>query len=535
MWAVAIVAAVLSTSAAAQTTPLVVTFDVREPVFSPNGDGEQDTTTLVFSLSEDSPELSLVVFESDSVTAVDTLAVPAPRAAGTDSVRWDGRHFDGSPAPDGVYIVSLSARGATAPDTTVSLPIAVDNTPPSIAILGAEPGVYAPGLLGTPQIYVVSLAISGTSPTYGLPHLADDLAFNIKNPSGVDIDEADAWVEPVFQGQDGTYALKWDGSTISSPVDGTHTIDIVVADRAGNSGKATDFVNVDVVAPKVGFINVSEGERLTVVPDSLYGWAWDRSGVDSLYIRYSDTGDYIHIIDVSVFNDTSFFAAPLADSLANEGVYQLGFRAKDAVAADTGWVSTRGLKLTVDLTAPSSPRLESFVGAWRYPAYRLRGSWSGTPEIIRIYRNSVQIDSLFALLDDSFEQIVPLQSGVNVFTATAVDQAKNESPPSNEVRVTLDETSGLFLPTPFRPNDEFHLNFAAEVSEAKLRLYDLAGELVVVLEQTGPGQSFAFPWDGKNGSGEDVKKGPLVVVAEAHYTDGTTEVFREIFLFDPDG
>jgi flagellar hook assembly protein FlgD len=519
----------------AQASQLVEMYDVREPAFSPNGDNNQETTTIVFSLSEDSPEFSIFVFRSDSVTVVDTLTAPAPRTAGADSVVWDGTSFDGSPVTEGLYLVTLTALGTAARDTSLTLPVAVDNTPPVISILGAEPGIYAPGLLGTPQIYVVTMVISNTSPTYGLPHLADDLAFNIKNPSGDDIDPLDAWSEPEFSGQNGTYALKWDASGLNSATDGTYSIAVVVADRAGNSAEATDFANVDFEAPKVGFINVAEGAKLSVVPDSLYGWAWDRNGVDSLYIRYSDTGGYVYIPNVTVFADTSFFAALLADSLAEEGVYNLKFRAKDAVAADTGRVSTRGLKITVDRTAPSAPRLEPFDGSWRNPMYTLRGSWTGTPDVIRIYRDGAKIDSLFALLDQSFVRDVPLHSGLNVLTATAVDLTKNESQHSNEVRVTLDETSGLFFPTPFRPNDQFQVNVSRESTGAKVRLFDLAGELVAVLEDAVPGRNFAFPWDGKNGSGDDVKKGPLVVVAEVRYSDGKSEILRKIFLYDPDG
>ncbi len=66
-------------------------------------------------------------------------------------------------------------------------------------------------------------------------------------------------------------------------------------------------------------------------------------------------------------------------------------------------------------------------------------------------------------------------------------------------------------------------------------MYDLSGDLVVILEQIAPGKNFTLAWDGKNGDGEDVKKGPLVSVAEIVYADGTKEIIREIFLFEPGG
>jgi hypothetical protein len=36
-----------------------------------------------------------------------------------------------------------------------------------------------------------------------------------------------------------------------------------------------------------------------------------------------------------------------------------------------------------------------------------------------------------------------------------------------------------------------------------------------------------------NGSGVEVKKGPLVGVAAIDYADGSHDVFRDVFLYDP--
>jgi hypothetical protein len=67
-----------------------------------------------------------------------------------------------------------------------------------------------------------------------------------------------------------------------------------------------------------------------------------------------------------------------------------------------------------------------------------------------------------------------------------------------------------------------------------VRVYDFSGGLVVTLQQDSPGRNAALTWDGRNGSGEEVKRGPLVANAEVRYEDGETEVLREVFLFDPD-
>jgi hypothetical protein len=62
----------------------------------------------------------------------------------------------------------------------------------------------------------------------------------------------------------------------------------------------------------------------------------------------------------------------------------------------------------------------------------------------------------------------------------------------------------------------------------------LTGDLVVLLEDDAAKQYYSFAWDGINGSGKNVKKGPLVAVAALDYPDGSHDVFREVFLYDPD-
>jgi flagellar hook assembly protein FlgD len=139
---------------------------------------------------------------------------------------------------------------------------------------------------------------------------------------------------------------------------------------------------------------------------------------------------------------------------------------------------------------------------------------------------------VFTVLEESLSRTVALNPGLNVFTITSVDEAKNESSPSNSVRVTYDEASGLYISSPFKSNDQFHLNLTRNASEVTLRIYDLAGEVVVVISSSNSSSNYAFTWNGLNGDGEEVKKGPLVAVAEIRYTDDSTDIYREIFLYD---
>jgi len=113
------------------------------------------------------------------------------------------------------------------------------------------------------------------------------------------------------------------------------------------------------------------------------------------------------------------------------------------------------------------------------------------------------------------------------------DGAMNASPPSSAVTVTFDTGAGIFAPAPFGPGDVFDVNANRVATHCTLRVFDLSGLVVVVLEDDGDQEFYSIPWNGQNGSGLDVKKGPLVAVAAIDYDDGTSDVFRAVFLFDP--
>ena len=535
-------AAIAPPSPSAQGGPLLSRFELSESSFSPDGNGAQELTEVYFTLVEDSPEVSVVVFRSDSVSVVDTLFAAGPASAGADTAVWDGTDQGGGAVPEGLYLVTVSALGSAARDTSVTLPVAVDKTPPSIQVLLSEPGIYAPGLTGTPQVYGVTFRVSDSSPTYGLPTLADQLNIEMFDVNGAPV-VLDTFVDviPDYTGQDGIYEFTWDANLMQSVTDGYYRIEFVLTDKAGHRASASDRANVDLEKPDVGFLNVDDGEDFITLPDSLFGWAWDRNGIDSLYVKYEAARPYWLITDARLVSDTTFFAIPLADSIPGEGSYRLGIRAKDGAEADTGRVATRGLQFSVDLSAPPPPTLDPFTGIWRNPSFELGGTWAGSPDVIRFYRNGTQVDSVFTIILEAkgltrFAPVIELENGVNTLTATAVDEALNESALSNEVRVEFEDDSGLYIPAPFTRNDEFHLNLRETADRATLRIYDLSGDLVVILTKDFPSRNYAFRWDGLNGGGEDVKKGPLVAVSEAE-VDGSTAgdaVFREVFLFDPD-
>ena len=513
---------------------LISQFEPNEAVFSPDGDGNQDSTRITLILASDAAALNVIVFAADSVTAVDTLLSVTSLGAGGLVLSWTGKDFDGSPAPEGTYILTMNATGVSEPDTSITLPLFVDVTAPVLNVLLLEPPTYAPGAAGQPQILTVTFFLSGSTEADSLLP-GDELTVEIDRPGDTPVDAADIdrsiSFEPPFSGAPGSYQLKWDGNKVSPLSDGEHKIRLLVADLAGHSDVRERTFDLNLDGPEIEVTSMESNQSLRALPDSIMGIAYDRDGVDvnSLMVRYDSDLAYVAIPSVMVDADTVRFSFPVASVVSAEGEYDMTIRADDGM----GRQRTVPFSLTLDVTAPGTPTLDPFSASWHTETFPLSARWEGSANFIRIYRGGVQIDSVLAVVVKSFRRDVPLEPARNVFRVTAVDVAGNESPASNEVVVTFDTAVGVFITAPFTPFDQFQINVARAGKSVTLRVYDMRGDLVVILNEFAPTNHFALVWNGLNGSGEITKKGPLVAVATVTYADGGRETFRELFLFDP--
>lgn len=527
MAAYILLATIAATAGVVEAQQLVTSYSVSEYQFSPDGDGLQDTTTIEYTLGVDAASVTLVVFESDSTSVVNTLVAGTPQPAGDYSPFWDGTYSGGAPAPEGEYVLRFFATSSSAPDTTIIRPLYLDLTPPVVTLLSREPGVYVPGIPSQPQLVQIVFSVTNSLERGPIP-LGDNVALDAQTPAGANItDDLAVTVEPKYNG-DGIYTLSWDGNDLTGKVDGRYGLTVTVTDYAGNSDAVTEQVDFNVQGPVIRYLDPEQDQVVTAVPDSLRGFAYDRHRVAGMFVSYFTDTDSMPVHSSYVRNDTFYFAVPLADSITSDGEYNLFFDAFDLY--DRGRSSE--LAFTLDTSAPAAPTLDPFGGIWHAPVFPLKGEWSGNPNIIRIYVDGTVVDSIFTLLDDVIDRDVPLEAGENRIWVTAVDQAGNESANSNVLTVTFDDGSGLFLNTPFIPGDDFQLNLPRPAASAEVRIYDLGGDLVAILEDLSPRQNYVIRWGGTNGSGEDVKKGPLVAVAVATFDDGNTRVFREVFLFD---
>ena len=515
-----------ATPASAQ---LILRFEVSQAVISPDGDGRQDSTRVRYALADTALAVSVVIFQADSVTPVDTLRAPAPDFPGTRDRYWKGRRWDGSAAGEGSYVVVLRAIGKTRPDSVLTLPVFVDLTPPRVQILSVTPNPYAPGLAGASPAVNISHVISNTSPV-SPGRTADRLDVTFHNPSGAAV-TAQVTTSPPYSGAGGNYISSWNASDNAATLpDGEYEVVVTVDDAAGYVARSVYHFEIDTAVPVVVITSPPENARVRVVPANLRGRAFDRRGVDSLYVKYPSS-PYQRVASTMVTNDTLVFSVPLADSVTTEGTYRLKLRAVDKV----GRSLVHDYTLTYDLTAPVPPVLDASGGTWHTDRFPLSGrvdNGGDTSSLVRILRNGAVVDSVPTALSARFTVNVPLVVGRNDLVAYQRDGAGNLSEASNTIVVAFKSTAGLFFPVPFAPGGSFQVNADRIARSATLRVFDVTGDLVTRFEDGTPRQYYAFDWNGRNSSDRAVRRGPLVAVAVIDYDDGTRDVFRETFLFD---
>jgi hypothetical protein len=513
--AASIVGALPSRSGAA----LIRNFSLQPFYFSPS---RGDSVNFRYEL-DDTADVFVLVFEKDSLTIVDTLLAGVEQLDDIEHrVAWHGRYFDGSPAPEDTFVAFVRAVSNTGSDSLFSQRCFIDETAPQISITLVDPGLIAPGSSdpAASEDVEVSYTVSDPPPGDSL-----EVSVVIRGPSG---DVVEEFPERLVAANLSTKAV-WNGDPATD--DGLHQIEIAVRDRASNTASARGYVDVDIAGPTIGFTNISGDTTVRVVPDSLFGWAWDRSAVrDTAWVEYPGNTVFVPAPTNYLRSDTLFFAIGLRDSIDADGTYLFRVKAAD----DPGQETLKGLNITLDATAPGAPVLDTPPAVSHSARILLDGTVGGTlADVLRIYRNGALADSVFANIEGQWPYPFELEQGPNEIYATLVDGAGNASAPSNTIHVEFDPSVGLYVPQPFHPGDSFQFNVSDAGFGVTLRLYDMGGHLVRIFSERWSGEFVSFPWDGLNGDGEKVHKGPLVAVAYVEASEGSNQIVREIFLFEP--
>lgn len=498
---------------------LIRNFSLQPFYFSP---ARGDSVNFRYEL-DDTADVFVFIFEKDSVTVVDTLLAGLEQLDDIEHrLAWRGRYFDGTPAPEDTFVAFVRAVSNTGADSLFSQRFFIDETAPNISITLVDPGLIAPGSSDPAASEDVEASYTVSDPP---PGDSLEVSVVIRGPAGDIVEE----LPEKLVAANLSAKTTWNGDPATD--DGLHQIEIAVRDRASNTASARGYFDVDIAGPTIVFTSVPGDTTVRVVPDSLFGWAWDRSAVrDTAWVEYPGSAVFVPAPTNYVRSDTLYFAIGLRDSIDADGAYLFRVRAVDGPGQET----LKGLNLTFDATAPAAPVLDARGAVSHSPQILLDGNVGGTlADVLRIYRNGALADSVYPNIEGQWPHLFSLDQGPNEIYATLVDGAGNASAPSNTINVEFDPSAGLYIPQPFRPGDSFQFNASDAGFGVTLRLYDMGGHLVRVFTERWTGEFVSFSWDGLNGGGEEVHKGPLVAVAYIDASEGSGEVLREIFLFEP--
>lgn len=517
----------LAWSAAAQV-PAIKSL-VPSPAFiSPNGDGLADSMRVNYELADTGSVVVMLVLEKDSVTVVDTLTTATsllPNVLYT--AVWHGTDGIGAPVPEDAYVIALEVTTSASTDVAYR-EVLVDITPPQTVINFVFPPddpPFAPGLPGQPATLTMEYIVFDSPPS---EKVNVGIVLHHPDPDADPETLRPDTLRPVGQALEQT----WNGG--SAKEDGEYAFEVYADDLARNP-RSSDLwtFDVDISSPEVEITSIAPGTRLQVPPDSLYGWAWDMFDVVGMEVRYRQTAAWQPLPSTVVMRDTVFFAALLADSLVEGVPLSIGVRATDRV----GRQGVKQITVTWDTTAPPEPVLYQPKSPTPNPILILDGNVDDElVDSLRIFQNGVLIDTIDPERREFFPEFpypMTLAPGENQIFAKSLDVAGNESKQSNTIVVVLDVTTGLAIEQPFKSGDSFVLYLSKPATHATLRIYDLGGRLVDVLSIYKTDSTLLLQWDGRNGDGDTVHKGPLVAVVEVFYQSGETEIFRESFLFQP--
>jgi len=184
---------------------------------SPNGDLDHDSTTVSYSLSEESNVTAQVFGEGGGL--VRTLTLDQPQAAGQHFVVWDGLNDLSQPVADGRYRLQVTARGPLRSNSQ-GITLQVDTQPPTLRLVNFPDGL---------RVREPALAVQGVSDTDVTVWVTGNL-----QPMGVD--------------NQGRFSFQ------QRLVEGTNQLEVRAVDPAGNSTRLAREITLVTAPPEVVII-----------------------------------------------------------------------------------------------------------------------------------------------------------------------------------------------------------------------------------------------------------------------------------------
>lgn len=199
--------------------PRSVNIRVQGSPFSPNGDGVQDSITLLPSMSTDDGLLNWRIdVKNTEGTILDSFGNTTEPAK---TIEFDGIMSNGRPLPDGDYQLAFSAAFSNGQESIINRNITIDNTPPS-AVVRAEQDIFSPD--GDGRLDTLTTRQEGSRE---------------KSWTGKILDKSGNAVKTWAFGETPPSSIIWDGVTDDGQIiDGFYEYVLSSTDLAGNVGIA---------------------------------------------------------------------------------------------------------------------------------------------------------------------------------------------------------------------------------------------------------------------------------------------------------
>ncbi len=172
---------------------------VKNPIFSPNGDGIQDKAEVHMKSSE------IVTWEGMILDPEGRTLLTKTSEETTSLIVLDGLNpASGEPVPDGIYRISISFTDRAGNRVEEERELEVDNTPPQISV-SAEPTLFSPD--GDGNRDTVTVSMSSSEPVRGTADIIDPsgrsiISTNVAMTTGetIILDEMAAPTMPLVNG-----------------------------------------------------------------------------------------------------------------------------------------------------------------------------------------------------------------------------------------------------------------------------------------------------------------------------------------------
>ena len=320
------------------TVAPAVSLDI--PAVSPDGDGVGDSVVVTYGASE-AGGFGEFVTASGPVLNAPSIALPGTvPTAGTTT--WAGSDITGAALPDGSYDITLIVTDAAGNEGSVTTSVIVDTEDPLLVDLQPAAGSR---LNSTVTEIVASLdALDGS------PIDLDSAQITLTGSAGV----VAGTIEQDVAGS--SVSMLLDTPLTTSTENGTYTVDVSIADEAGNAVTRSATFTFDTVAPVVSQVTSADGADLgSGVPlpasDTLVITLEEAgTGIDSSSAAVTLSGPSGAVVPLGVNVEPLSISASYAN-LSEEGVYTLVVDGVRDLAGNVG--SSRTATFLHDATAPA--------------------------------------------------------------------------------------------------------------------------------------------------------------------------------------